>query len=113
MKVFYQDYSTDESIDSNEPKEADLEFALDLFYELTDEEDNFFGVTDDNNERTIQFMYIKQDTWLVDIPDMKKDGSWNKEADYDECVSLIRDFYNGIPISMTSFIFNSYPSATS
>jgi hypothetical protein len=109
MNIYFQDYYADDSIDIDEAYEADLELALELFYELYDEKDNFFGITDDSNGKTIQFMYIKQDTWLVDIPDMENAGSWQKRTDYDECVNFIRSFYERKPIDTTDFSFESFP----
>ena len=108
MKIFYQDYCINEGIDANKPIEADLEFALELFYELTDEEDNFFGIIDDDSGKSIQFMYIKEDTWLVDIPTIKEAGSWQKYTNYDECVEFIREFYESKQVDTTSFVFESY-----
>lgn len=108
MRIFYQDYYTDEGIDANDPIEADLEFALELFYELTDNEDNFFGIINDNNGKSIQFMYVEQDTWLVDIPAIDKKGAWQQHTDYDGCISLIQDFYNEKLITESSYSFESY-----
>ncbi|MFH6951368.1 hypothetical protein ACHRV6_22965 [Flavobacterium sp. FlaQc-51] len=67
MKLFFYDYVTEEGFDSNEPMNTDLDTALDIFYELNDEENNFFGLIDDS-EKCIQFMFISEDNWLVDIP---------------------------------------------
>jgi hypothetical protein len=110
MNIYYQDYYTDEGINANNPKEADLEFALELFYELTDEEGSFFGITDTNNTKCIQFIFVEQDDWIVDIPDMDKEGSYQKHADYDACVHLIEKFYNGEAIDTSGFIFQAFES---
>lgn len=93
MKIYYHDYYMDEGIDANEPREVDLALALELFYELTDEENNFFGITDDNNEKCIQFLYMEQNMWLVDIPIPPDFINYQKKADYEECVSIIRNVF--------------------
>ncbi len=92
MKVFYQDYVIDEGIESNDPREADLSFALELFYELTDDKDNFYGIID-SEERCIQFAWESQDKWLVDIPNPPDFMNYQKYADYDECVDMIKRVY--------------------
>ncbi|QOW59968.1 hypothetical protein [Treponema pedis] len=98
IKVFYYDYALEHGID--EPRIVDLQTALQWFYELTDESDNFFGLVDDN-DRCIQFMYVDTDEWLVDIPCPPDFVNWQKTADYDECVAIIKEVYKNnriIPI---------------
>ncbi|WP_461532115.1 hypothetical protein [Sinomicrobium sp.] len=101
MKIYYWDYYSDEGIASDTPREADLEFALDVFYGLTDEEDNFFGVVDPK-EKSIQFIFVEQDKWLVDIPSPPDFINHQKYADYDECIALIKAFYAGQDIPATN-----------
>ena len=92
MKVYYQDYYLDEGIASDDPREGDLEFALNTFYDLTDEENNFFGI-EDNAGKCIQFMWESQDKWLVDIPQAPSNISFQKYSDYEECVVMIKETY--------------------
>ena len=92
MKVFYQDYTIDQGIESNDPREANLSLALEIFYELTDDENNFFGI-EDSEERCIQFFWISQDKWLVDIPKPPDFINYQKYADYDECIEMIKRVY--------------------
>ena len=51
MKIFYWDYNLNEGIE--EPIKVDLQTALNLFYEVTEEPNNFFGVIDDNQKSSI------------------------------------------------------------
>ncbi|MGF7108289.1 hypothetical protein [Treponema pedis] len=98
IKVFYYDYALEHGID--EPRIVDLQTALQCFYELTDESDNFFGLVDDD-DKCIQFMYLDTDEWLVDIPCPPDFVNWQKTADYDECVAIIKEVYKNnriIPI---------------
>jgi hypothetical protein len=92
MNLFFQDYITDEGIASNDPIVADLDTAIDIFYELNDEEDNFFGLIDDS-EKCIQFMFISEDKWLVDIPIPPDFNNLQKYATYEECVSIIKETF--------------------
>ncbi|MET4083230.1 hypothetical protein ABIB40_003199 [Pedobacter sp. UYP30] len=92
MKIYYHDYYTDEGIDTYNPREADLPYTLDIFYNLTDEENNFFGIVDGNN-RCIQFAWENQDKWLVDIPNPPSDLNYQTYADYDGCIAMIKDVY--------------------
>ena len=106
LKVFYHNYDTNEGIDANKPQKASLELALDLFETLNQNVNNFFGIIDDNG-KTIQFIAFEDDDgddWCIDIPDIEKNGFWQKVAGYDECTIFIEEFYNG-KIDMTDFEF--------
>ena len=41
----------------------------------------------------IQFAYLREDIWLVDIPVMAERGSYMKECEYQDCVDIIRNYY--------------------
>ena len=90
MKIFLYDSETDYKVDNYE---VDLEEALDEFYALSDEDGSFFGVTDNNT--ILQFAWEGDDKWLVDIPVEPGIFSLEKYASYDECVDLIKSFYQG------------------
>ena len=90
MKVFYYDYYTDEGIDAEDARTADLAYVLDLFYNLTDEDDNFLGIA--KNNQTLQFMFVEQDKWLAEVP-YPNHINYQMYADYDECVKLIKDCF--------------------
>lgn len=95
MKIFLYDTETDyEAIND----EADLEKALEKFYELSDEDGSFFGVSN-NNDIVIQFAWVDDNKWLVDIPIEVGKYSLQKYANYDECVDLIKSFYQGKSIT--------------
>ena len=88
MKIFSFDPELDNSVDDD----LDLEEALEEFYYLTDVEGTFFGI-EDSEERCIQFAWISQDKWLVDIPKPPDFVNYQKYADYDECVEMIKRVY--------------------
>ncbi len=91
MKIFLYDVESDYEVTDYE---VDLEKALDEFYELSDEDGSFFGVKD-NNDTTLQFSWESDDKWLVDIPVELGKYSLQKYASYDECVELIKSYYEG------------------
>ncbi|MDQ0106915.1 hypothetical protein SAMN05660909_00246 [Chitinophaga terrae (ex Kim and Jung 2007)] len=91
MKIFYADYVEQHEIPFDNGVEMDREKALQSFSELTDFEDNFWGLFDDA-DRTLQFMSTGDD-WLADIPDSSKGGSYVKHCTFDECLLLIREAY--------------------
>ncbi len=89
MKVFLYDIETDEE---REPEEYTLDEALEEFYYLSEEEDSFLGIIDDE-DRCIQFLFVSDNKWLVDIPRVAENYTLQKYADYDECVAMIKKVY--------------------
>lgn len=87
MRVFYADYVKQNEVSSDNAIEMDREQALQSFGELTDAEDNFWGIFDDE-DKTLQFMSTGDD-WLADIPVSDKKGSYIKHCSFDECLVLI------------------------
>lgn len=92
MKIFYQNYTTDEGVDGNNPIELNLEETLEIFENLQSEEDNFFGLVDDY-QKCIQFVYEDDNTWLIDVPNPPTFENLQAYGTYDECVSLIKKIY--------------------
>lgn len=91
MKVFYLDYVTDDEIPSDTPREINLEKAIDIFYNLNENEDNFFGIVDDK-DKCIQFICVDLDYWEIDIP-FQEIPKHLRYADYDRCISIIKKCY--------------------
>lgn len=90
IKIFYYDYELDQGIE--DPHVVDLQTALKLFYEITDEPNNFFGLVD-SYDKCIQFIYLDNGEWLIDIPCPPDFLNWQKTTDYDECVHIIKEVY--------------------
>lgn len=91
MKVFYYDYYTEKGIETEKAKTSELKHVLELFYKLNDVKNNFLGIID-KNENTIQFMFLEQDKWLVEIPN-DDNCNYQMYANYNECADLIEKSY--------------------
>lgn len=92
MKLFYYDAYLDEGIESDEANKTNYNEAIVYFYNLTDEEGGFLGLTDNHNQ-SIQFLWISQDKWLVDIPIPPDFKNPQQYADHDECIEIIKKVY--------------------
>ena len=111
MKYFYNDVIDDDFEDDEDDDifegDGTLDDILHSFYDLSEEDGSFLGL-ENEQETVIQFMWESDSEWLVDIPDIEKEGSWQKHADYDECILLIEKFFNNNQIDMTCFVFQSF-----
>ncbi len=91
MEIFLNDAGNDYEL---QDEELNLEEALTEFYELSDEEGSFFGIK--TEKKTIQFAYVDEDKWLIDIPyDMKNFICLQKYSTYEECTKIINSIFNG------------------
>jgi hypothetical protein len=86
MKIFSSDLEDDIDISKRALSE---EFIVDSFYKLYDEDGSFWGIEDDEGT-ILQFCWLHDDIWLVDIPVPPDFINYQKEADYEECVLLIK-----------------------
>lgn len=91
MKIFLYDTEIDNEVNDHK---AGLEEALDEFYALSDEDGSFFGIEDSNN-KILQFSWEDDNKWLIDIPVEPGKYSLQKYANYEECIDLIKNFYQG------------------
>jgi hypothetical protein len=112
MKYFYCDITIDDYDDddgSNDRFEDDgtLDEILQSFYDLTEEDGSFLGL-ENEHEQVMQFMWNSDNDWIVDIPEMDKEGSLQKHSNYDECIILIEKFYGGNTIDVSDFIFQPF-----
>ena len=87
MKIF-SNYLEDE-IDISKEKLSEDEI-IDSFYKLYDEDGSFWGI-EDNEGKILQFCWLYSDTWLVDIPVPPDFINYQKKADYEECILIIKN----------------------
>ena len=101
MKIFYSDYEVDEHIDGNDPMEFSHEEILSQFDEITDLEENFFGIIDNSN-LTLQFYWEEDESISIDIPIPLKKGSLTKKSNREECRKIIENLDRKIDINAIS-----------
>ena len=99
MKVFLYNSETEyEFNDIEHDDDTDLETAIEEFSELSEEEGSFFGIITPDN-RIIQFAYVDNNKWNLDIP--SKDNPqdfYQREVNYDACVEIIKSVFSGVSI---------------
>ena len=106
IKLFYYDFFLDDGIESENAIEVTFEKTLEKFYNLSEDERSFLGIKTNENT-TIQFQWLKENMWLIDIPQIPKRGSLQKKCEYDECVNIIKsifeDKFSNIPQNFSFF----------
>jgi len=99
MKVYLYDSETEYDFDDMiNDDDTDLETAIEEFYELSEEEGSFLGIITPDN-RIIQFAYVDNNKWILDIP--SKDNPqdfYQREVTYDACVQIIKSVFSGTSI---------------
>ncbi|CAZ97469.1 MULTISPECIES: hypothetical protein [Zobellia] len=98
MKLFYTNYGTDKSINSDNPIETNAEDAINIFLELVDEDESFIGFVD-KNDKSIQFINEKE-KWLLDIPNPPHFENLQAYVNDKECISLIEKIIDENKISL-------------
>jgi len=92
MRYFYCDISNN-NIKRTEA-DGNLGDILKEFYYLSETDGSFFGL-ENKDKQILQFAWEVKEVWLIDIPIKGTKNSLSKRSDYDECVNLIKYFYNG------------------
>jgi len=87
MKIFSSDLEDDIDISTDVLTEEEI---INNFYELYDEQGSFWGI-EDNAGKVLQFYWLYDETWLVDIPVPPDFINYQKKADYEECVLIIKN----------------------
>ncbi|MFD2287260.1 hypothetical protein GJU39_13655 [Pedobacter petrophilus] len=98
MKIFLFDPEYDYEL---EDYEANLEEAIEAFYDLPDVEGAFFGIFDHNN-RFVQFAWNAQDEWLIDIPSDSFETTgkaFQLYGSYDKCIKIINTLFDDTTVS--------------
>lgn len=98
MKIFFSDYEIGEHIDGEEAIIVSHEDILSKFDEISDLEENFFGIIDNSNI-TIQFYWEEDGSISIDIPIPQKKGSLTKKSNHEECRKIIENIDRKIDIS--------------
>ena len=104
MKLFYTNYVTDKGIDSENPIEAEVDYAIKTFLELLDEIDSFIGLIDENG-KCIQFVN-EEKQWLLDIPNPPNFENQQAYLNDKECLSLIEEIITNNKINPNMNLYN-------
>lgn len=108
IKVFYQDYDSGESMESDDEYMAPLEEALEIFEGISDTDGNFFGLELESGE-ILQFMHDENRGLVVDIPVISEGGSYTKITDMPSALQYISDMYAGKkPLDIPGLVFEAY-----
>lgn len=108
MKLFFENISENLKVPVDFPLEAVLEQALDIFEQLPEDDGSSFGILNENNV-VIQFNKYNKFLWLVEIPDIPKNGIHQAFCNRHQCVRLVEDIFSGAdPFSLVEFKFESY-----
>ncbi len=92
MKVFFSNSDTGAKRDDYE---ANLDEAINEFYELSDSIGSFFGLVN-NSGKIVQFAWMDDDKWTINIPLPERGGALHKFGDYETCQQVIIDYFNDI-----------------
>ncbi|WP_455541000.1 hypothetical protein [Prevotella fusca] len=92
IRMFWNDGVSNSGIAANDAIEASLDSVLDRFFDLSEDEDSFLGLEKPDDE-VVQFAYLRDNIWLVDIPVPAEGGSYMKECEYRDCVDIIKRYY--------------------
>ncbi|SFG72307.1 hypothetical protein [Prevotella sp. KH2C16] len=95
-KVFAYDVASDKDIERMMTEGE----AIKLYKELSEKDGTFIGIYYDG-DKFVQFAWETAGFWLMEIPQMEKDGALHKYVGYRECIELIRDIYKGADPNLT------------
>lgn len=108
LKIFYQDYDTGESMDSDDEYMAPLIEAQEIFEGISETDGNFFGIELESGE-ILQFMHDENRGLLLDIPAVAEGGSYTKVTNMPEALQYISDMYSGKkPLDISGLTFESF-----
>lgn len=108
MKLFFENFTEEAKVPMDFPLDAVLEQALEIFETLPEDDGSSFGLVNDQN-LVVQFSKFNKFLWLVEIPDVPKNGIHQGFCNRNQCIRLIQDIFSGAdPFSAYEFKFESY-----
>ena len=108
IKLFYYDALTDQGQEGEESKVATELEVITYFKKLSTEEGTFIGIFKGEDD-TLQFGWLRDDIWIIDIPIVSKQGSYQKEGSREECIELIKEQYKNFDLSFShSYTFEEW-----
>ena len=108
MKLFFENITDELKVPMDFPLDAVLEQALEIFEQLPEDDGSSFGLVNDQNV-VVQFSKFNKFLWLVEIPEVPKNGIHQGFCNRNQCIRLIQDIFSGAdPFSVCEFKFESY-----
>lgn len=108
IKIYYQDYDSDESMESDDEYMAPLYEAREIFEGISETDGNFFGLELESGE-ILQFMHDENRGLVLDIPVTAEGGSYTKVTDMASALQYIGEMYSGKkPRDIEGLVFESY-----
>lgn len=108
MKLFFENISEQMKVQMDFPLDAVLEQALDIFEQLPEDDGSTFGIVNDVGT-VVQFSKYNKFLWLVEIPDIPKNGIHQAFCNRHQCMRIIEELFAGAdPFTLSEFNFESY-----
>lgn len=108
MKLFFENITDHMKVPIDFPLEAVLEQALEVFEQLPEDDGSTFGIVNETGV-VLQFSKYNKFLWLVEIPDIPKNGTHQTHCNRHQCIRLIEDVFAGAdPFTLSEFKFESY-----
>lgn len=110
MKLYYENLTEEERVSIEFPLDASVEQALEIFENLPEDDGSSFGLID-ANRLIVHFVKYSQFMWMVDIPKLSENGSYEAIINLNQCKKLIRGMFNEEnPLDIIDFEFKSFLS---
>src|SRR5690606_20690057 len=108
MKLFFENISENLKVPMDFPLDAVPEQAIEVFEQLPEDDGSTFGLVNDVSV-VIQFSKYNKFLWLVEIPDVPKNGIHQAFCNRNQCLRFIEDVFSGAePFKLLEFKFESY-----
>jgi|SRR5690606_3956442 len=108
MRLFFENISEQVKVPMDFPLDAVLEQAMEIFEQLPEDDGSTFGLVNEQ-EVVIQFSKYNKFLWLVEIPDMSRNGIHQTFCNRQQCIRFIEDVFSGAdPFRLSEFKFESY-----
>ena len=108
MKLFFENISENLKVPMDFPLDAVPEQAIEVFEQLPEDDGSTFGLVNDVSV-VIQFSKYNKFLWLVEIPDVPKNGIHQAFCNRNQCLRFIEDVFSGAEtFKLLEFKFESY-----
>lgn len=108
MKIFFENYADDLTVETELPLEGSLSQAIEIFHNLPDYDGSYIGF-ENQAKNTVQISKYDRFLFLVEIPVYEEQASYSILFTYFKVKQLIIDLYNGFdPYTIKGLKFEYY-----